>query len=61
LFVKDPKMQVNIESDANVKYINQDVTTQNETTKEEEFEQPQPQPSLSDSENPSVAIDWVQR
>jgi hypothetical protein len=59
LFIKDPEteMQINIES--GVKYINQYITTQDETTEEEEeFEQSQPRPSLSDSENPSVVSDW---
>jgi soluble cytochrome b562 len=58
-------MQVNIiESDTNVKYINQDINSQNAAPKEEEreFKQPQlqSQSPLSDSKNPSVTIDWDQ-
>jgi hypothetical protein len=54
-------MQVNVEPDVNVKYINKNqyVTAQDETTEEEkEFEQSQPQPPLSGLENPSVVNDW---
>jgi hypothetical protein len=56
-FIKDPEteMQVNIEPDVNIKCIkkNQDVTPQDETTEEEEFEQSQPGSPLPDSE-----MDW---
>jgi hypothetical protein len=68
LFIKDPEpeMQVNIiESDTNVtnvKYISKDrnVNSQNVAFEEEEFEESGLQPSLSDSEDPpvAVAIDW---
>ena len=63
LFIKDPEtdMQVNIESDANVKYFNQDVNSQNATLEEKEegeFEQSQSQSVLPGSDDPSVAIDW---
>jgi prefoldin subunit 5 len=52
LLIRDP--EVNIEPDANI--IN--VTTQNETTKEDEFEQPRS--PLPGSENPPIVlgIDW---
>ena len=61
LLIKEPEtdMQVNIESDANVKYFNHFNSQNAAPEEEEEFEQPQPQPSLS-NENPSVAIDWDQ-
>jgi len=48
-FIKDP------ETDVNIKCINKN---QDETIEEEEFEQSQHQPSLSDSDKPTVAIDW---
>jgi hypothetical protein len=57
LFIKDPEteMQVNIiESDTDVKYISKD---QNVNSQNAAFEE-ELQPSLSDSEDPPVAVDW---